>query len=78
MGINLEPIAPKTNMMSEKVEISQGRASSVETIQKAEELGVDFICFTGNPGTGVTNLEITKSVKWQKVFFGIDYCWENA
>ena len=69
VGINLEPIAPKTNMMSEKVEISQGRASSVETIQKADELGVDFICFTGNPGTGVTNLEITKSVKMAKKYF---------
>lgn len=69
VGINLEPIADTTDMLSEKISISQGRAASKETIQKAEELGLDFICFTGNPGTGVTNAEIAKAVKIAKANF---------
>lgn len=69
IGINLEPIAEDSEMLSEKVIISKGRVSSVETIQKAEELGVDFICFTGNPGTGVTNDAIAKAVKTAKANF---------
>ena len=52
VGINLEPIPATTEMMSEKISISQGRTSSVDTIKKAQELGVDFLCFTGNPGDG--------------------------
>lgn len=69
VGINLEPIPEATDMLSEKIEISNGRSASKETIQKAEELGVDFICFTGNPGTGVTNKEIAKAVKTAKEYF---------
>ncbi|MBM9833757.1 haloacid dehalogenase-like hydrolase, partial [Enterococcus faecalis] len=38
-------------------------------IKKAQELGVDFLCFTGNPGTGVTNREIAKAVKLAKEHF---------
>ncbi len=69
VGINLEPIPATTEMMSEKISISQGRTSSVDTIKKAQELGVDFLCFTGNPGTGVTNREIAKAVKLAKEHF---------
>lgn len=69
VGINLEPIPATTEMMSEKISISQGRTSSVDTIRKAQELGVDFLCFTGNPGTGVTNREIAKAVKLAKEHF---------
>lgn len=69
IGINLEPIPADLDLMSEQVVISKGRTSSVETIKKAEEMGVDFICFTGNPGTGVTNREIAKAVKTAKEHF---------
>lgn len=69
VGINLEPIPATKEMMSEKISISQGRTSSVDTIKKAQELGVDFLCFTGNPGTGVTNREIAKAVKLAKEHF---------
>ncbi len=30
---------------------------------------MDFLCFTGNPGTGVTNREIAKAVKMAKKHF---------
>lgn len=69
IGINLEPVAEHSDLMSEQVVISAGRTSSVATIQKAEEMGVDFICFTGNPGTGVTNEAIAQSVKTAKKHF---------
>lgn len=62
IGINLEPISADARLMSEKIAISNGRVSSPATIKKAEELGVDFICLTGNPGTGVTNAAIAEAV----------------
>lgn len=62
IGVNLEPVDTDSEMFSEKLEISAGRTSSKESIQRAEELGVDFICLTGNPGTGVTNSQIAKAV----------------
>lgn len=69
IGINLEPIPADLDLMSEQVVISKGRTSSVETIKEAEKLGVDFICFTGNPGTGVTNEAIAEAVKIAKEHF---------
>ncbi|MBP2100712.1 PEP phosphonomutase [Enterococcus rivorum] len=69
IGINLEPVDDSSLMFSEKLEISQGRTSSKETLKKADELGVDFICLTGNPGTGVTNQKIAEAVKVAKENF---------
>lgn len=69
VGVNLEPVDESSQMFSEKLEIAKGRTSSKETIQRAEEMGVDFICLTGNPGTGVTNAEIAKAVKIAKENF---------
>lgn len=66
IGINLEPIALDADLMSERVGIDQGRISSKETFQKADELGIDFICLTGNPGTGVTNQQIGEAIKVAK------------
>lgn len=69
IGINLEPVPDDTEMFSDKLAISKGRMSSPETIRKAEELGADFICFTGNPGTGVTNKAIAGAVEIAKKNF---------
>ncbi|EOI00581.1 hypothetical protein UAY_01684 [Enterococcus moraviensis ATCC BAA-383] len=69
IGVNLEPVDDSSTMFSDKLTISNGRTSSKETIQRAEELGIDFICLTGNPGTGVTNEEIAKAVKVAKENF---------
>ena len=50
-------------MMSEKVENDEGRKASDATFKEAEKLGLQFICLTGNPGTGVTNKMIAKAIK---------------
>ena len=46
-----------------------GRIASVETFKRIEELGFDFVCLTGNPGTGVSNREIIKAVQTAKKNF---------
>lgn len=63
IGANLEPVDDQVSMMSEKIEISKGRTASIETFKEAEKLGLQFICLTGNPGTGVTNKMIIKAIK---------------
>lgn len=37
--------------------------------KKANELGFNFICLTGNPETGVTNKEILKAIRLAKKHF---------
>jgi hypothetical protein len=69
IGVNLEPVDEASSMFSDKLTISKGRTSSKETFKKAEELGVDFICLTGNPGTGVTNAAIAQAVAVAKENF---------
>ncbi|WP_161978817.1 DUF7916 family protein [Streptococcus sp. S784/96/1] len=69
IGINLEPVDPQAKMMDETLTISRGRQAHLETIQEIERLGFDFVCFTGNPGTGVTNSAIIETVKLAKQEF---------
>lgn len=66
VGINLEPIDHSAEMLETMDEISIGRHATVETFKKAEELGVDFISLTGNPGTGVSNHAINEAIKTAK------------
>lgn len=66
IGINLEPIDQEAEMLEGRLEISEGRQATEKTIKHIEELGMDFVCFTGNPGTGVTNSTIAESVKLAK------------
>ena len=65
VGVNLEPVSD-AHLMSQQINISAGRQASLTTIQLAEKLGVDFICLTGNPGTGVNNQTILKTIKLAK------------
>ena len=69
IGINLEPVDSQAQMAGERLIINEGRQASLATIQRAEELGVDFICLTGNPGTGVTNQAITDTIRVVKENF---------
>ena len=69
IGINLEPVDSQAQMAGERLVINEGRQASLETIQRAEELGVDFICLTGNPGTGVTNQAIIDTIRVVKENF---------
>lgn len=69
IGVNLEPVDTSAEMLEDMITISKGRQASRETYEEANRLGFDFICLTGNPGTGVTNKEINKAVADAKKYF---------
>lgn len=69
VGCNLEPVDPDAKMMEERLRIPAGRMASAETFKKAEQLGFNFVCLTGNPGTGVTNESIARAIKNAKKYF---------
>ncbi|QKY68385.1 haloacid dehalogenase-like hydrolase [Lentibacillus sp. CBA3610] len=69
VGINLEPVDPDADNTETLVNLPKGRTAITSSLEKAKELGVDFVCFTGNPQTGVTNTAILKSVKQAKTIF---------
>ena len=47
-----------------------GRKATLENAKKADEMGVDFILLTGNPGIGVTNEAIEQTLKLYKQELG--------
>ncbi|MEK5442475.1 DUF7916 family protein [Fredinandcohnia sp. FSL W7-1320] len=69
IGINLEPVDHAANMEEERLIISKGRQANIESIQEVERLGLDFVCLTGNPGTGVTNEQIQRTIQLTKEHF---------
>lgn len=69
VGCNLEPIDENAKMLEERREIKTGRQVSKETLNRLNELGMDFICITGNPATGVTNNSINEAIKLAKKEF---------
>lgn len=66
IGVNLEPVDTNAKMLEDRLEIPKGRTLCLETIKRIEELGFDFVCLTGNPGTGVTNEQIEEAIKLTK------------
>jgi len=62
IGVNLEPVDLDAEMKENRDDISPGRVASPETYKKANELGFDFVCLTGNPGIGVSNDAISTAV----------------
>lgn len=69
IGANLEPVDLEADMAEDLLVIPEGRMCSEKTLKAAEKLGLDFICLTGNPGTGVTNKEIGKAIVLAKKHF---------
>lgn len=69
VGANLEPVDDQAKMRESKLEIAEGRKVSAKTLKAANELGLDFIVFTGNPGTGVSNEQIVQAIKLAKQHF---------
>lgn len=69
VGINLEPIDESASLLENSFPIPKGRICSIETLQLAEKNGLDFICLTGNPGTGVTNRKIGEAISLAKKYF---------
>ncbi|MBG9981642.1 haloacid dehalogenase-like hydrolase [Aerococcaceae bacterium DSM 111020] len=62
LGVNLEPVTDDITMMEARKEITSGRKATVETFKKANQLGLDMICLTGNPAAGVSNQAIIDSI----------------
>lgn len=69
IGVNLEPVDIHANLQEERFELVNGRQANPQTFKRVEELGFDFICLTGNPGTGVSNDEIIKAIEEAKKAF---------
>ena len=69
LGINLEPVDENAIMTQGKEEIANGRKASIENYKKANDYGLDLICLTGNPATGVTNQAILQAIKEAKENF---------
>ena len=69
IGCNLEPVDLDADLMEERRVISTGRQATKETYIKAQELGFNFICLTGNPGVGVSNHSISEAIKEAKKYF---------
>lgn len=69
IGLNLEPVDTSANMAEDRLVIPKGRTATEESFKQAEKLGFDFVCLTGNPGTGVTNKQINNAIKVAKKNF---------
>lgn len=69
IGVNLEPVDETATKMDEGFILPEGHRATARTLRKASELGFDFVCLTGNPGTGVTNKKITEAIKSAKENF---------
>lgn len=69
VGVNLEPVDLEATMAETRLTIAEGRQANEATFKKIEELGVDFVCLTGNPGTGVTNAQIEKNIVLARQFY---------
>lgn len=64
VGINLEPVEAGEEGETDPLwKMSDGRRATVENALRAKELGVDFILLTGNPGMGVSNPTIVRTLR---------------
>jgi len=64
VGINLEPVEAGEEGETDPLwQMSEGRRATLENGQRACELGVDLILLTGNPGMGVSNEAIERTLK---------------
>lgn len=65
VGINLEPV--DDSIVSENAQdlwsMSEGRRATADNAALAQEMGVDMIVLTGNPGNGVSNDAIVHSLQ---------------
>lgn len=71
IGINLEPVEEGEEGETDPLwKMSDGRRATVENALRAKELGVDFILLTGNPGMGVSNPAIVRTLRQLKEAVG--------
>ncbi|HJC37750.1 MAG TPA: haloacid dehalogenase-like hydrolase [Candidatus Mediterraneibacter faecigallinarum] len=73
VGINLEPLEEgieSTVDTNSECKLTSGRAGTLENAERAVAMGVDFIVLTGNPGVGVTNQAIVRTLREYRERFG--------
>ncbi len=64
VGINLEPAEDDKMEETDALwRMSEGRRATLENAQRACEMGVDLILLTGNPGMGVSNEAIERTLR---------------
>lgn len=72
IGCNLEPVitsSNENNLYEPLLEIVPGRVASLETLEEANDLGLDFICLTGNPKTGVSVENLVQATHLARQYF---------
>ncbi len=69
IGVNLEPVDEEADMLENAQNLVYGRQANKETFKEVEKLKFDFVCLTGNPGTGVTNKQIIQAIRLAKQHF---------
>jgi hypothetical protein len=72
IGVNLEPVDPNAKQLESLASLPKGRMATEESLLEAKRLGVDFVCLTGNPKTGVTNEKIIRAIETARAVFGED------
>ena len=73
VGINLEPLEEgieSTVDTNSEWKLTSGSAGTLENAERAVAMGVDFIVLTGNPGVGVTNQAIVRTLREYRERFG--------
>lgn len=71
VGINLEPAENQEKEATSLLwKMSAGRRATLDNAQRACDMGVDLILLTGNPGMGVSNEAIEKTLKLYKDHLG--------
>lgn len=72
VGINLEPVDAGAGASETLDAVPRGRVAALESLKRARDLGVDFVCLTGNPKTGVTNDMTIEAIRNAREIFGPD------
>jgi len=71
VGINLEPIEEEIAGQYEGMwAMTNGRVATLDNAKRAADMGVDMILLTGNPGMGVKNSAIVRTLKLYKKELG--------
>lgn len=72
IGINLEPVDQDADLAEAVQALPEGRTVSERTLNEAKAQGVQIICLTGNPQTGVTNRQIEAAIGKTRRVMGDD------
>lgn len=71
VGINLEPVEEgEEGETGPMWQMTEGRRATLSNAKKACDMGVDMIILTGNPGMGVSNSAIEKTLRLYKDTLG--------